>query len=140
MERETYNSVQDYIDQIEKAIDKLPLDPNATESCDAVVRLSDDVMKTLHDAKLVEKISDAKARKTHPHSFDSIMWPKEIEGTPLCTMTYLDLTKVQWEGLYPHLVEYLLNSTTPKRKIYKRKEGGTDVTGDCSWPLQATGI
>ena len=58
------------------------------------------------------------------------MWPKEIDRTPLCTMTYLDLTKVQWEGLYPHLVEYLLNSTTPKRKIYKRKEGGTDVTGD----------
>ena len=132
MERQAYNDAQEYIDQIEKAIDKLELDPNPTESCDAVVRLSDDVMKTLHDAALVERISDAKRRSTptHPHSFDPSMWPKEIEGAPLCTMTYLDLTKVQWVGLYPHLVEHLLNGATPKRKVYKRKEGGDTVTGD----------
>ena len=117
--RKTYQAIQDDINSIYNILETAPVDEDATEACDTVSVLTDDILMLATDLRVIALIKDNV--HTPPHSFESTHWPDEVKALPILPMTWPQLYQIQWKTLQPDLEMYMLNELhRPRRQDYTK--------------------
>ena len=101
-----YVQVKADLDEIANIIPNLPIDMEATESCDGIAVLSEDMITLLHDPITVDMIQGVTTPEElacmlwsfNPNTWShEVMWKEDGSEQPLLNMKWDVLYQIQWK-------------------------------------------